>query len=107
MTERDDNVYKAKLAEQAERYDGTWSNLGNFYPQTSPFRRVKGVAMASARSLRVEALSWRARSPSRGRGFAIRLDRWERKIHLGSIKIGDLSEIEFNVGNTDFWDTGF
>lgn len=22
MTERDDNVYKAKLAEQAERYDG-------------------------------------------------------------------------------------
>lgn len=51
MTERDDNVYKAKLAEQAERYDGTWSNLGNFYPQTSPFRRVKGVAMASARSL--------------------------------------------------------
>lgn len=24
MSEREDNVYKAKLAEQAERYDGEW-----------------------------------------------------------------------------------
>lgn len=24
MSEREDNVYKAKLAEQAERYDGKW-----------------------------------------------------------------------------------
>ena len=29
MTEREDNVYKAKLAEQAERYDGTLSNCYN------------------------------------------------------------------------------
>ena len=27
MTEREDNVYKAKLAEQAERYDGKSPNL--------------------------------------------------------------------------------
>ena len=26
MGEREDNVYKAKLAEQAERYDGKWNN---------------------------------------------------------------------------------
>lgn len=25
MSEREDNVYKAKLAEQAERYDGEWN----------------------------------------------------------------------------------
>jgi len=27
MTEREDNVYKAKLAEQAERYDGKSRNI--------------------------------------------------------------------------------
>lgn len=27
MTEREDNVYKAKLAEQAERYDGKQRNI--------------------------------------------------------------------------------
>ena len=27
MTEREDNVYKAKLAEQAERYDGKCSTI--------------------------------------------------------------------------------
>lgn len=27
MSERENNVYKAKLAEQAERYDGKWKKL--------------------------------------------------------------------------------
>lgn len=27
MSEREDNVYKAKLAEQAERYDGTYISI--------------------------------------------------------------------------------
>lgn len=37
MSEREDNVYKAKLAEQAERYDGTLKNCFNFryYPRMS------------------------------------------------------------------------
>ena len=32
MTEREDNVYKAKLAEQAERYDGKWWALDGYMP---------------------------------------------------------------------------
>lgn len=34
MTEREDNVYKAKLAEQAERYDGKVLQLKTFSFQT-------------------------------------------------------------------------
>lgn len=30
MSERENNVYKAKLAEQAERYDGELIFFGNF-----------------------------------------------------------------------------
>ena len=30
MTDREDNVYKAKLAEQAERYDGKLYIFSNF-----------------------------------------------------------------------------
>lgn len=30
MADRDDNVYKAKLAEQAERYDGKMFNLSAY-----------------------------------------------------------------------------
>lgn len=35
MADRDDNVYKAKLAEQAERYDG---KIFNFSHQNTQFR---------------------------------------------------------------------
>lgn len=35
MADRDDNVYKAKLAEQAERYDG---KIFNFSHQNTEFR---------------------------------------------------------------------
>lgn len=35
MADRDDNVYKAKLAEQAERYDG---KIFNFSHQNTRFR---------------------------------------------------------------------
>lgn len=31
MAEREDNVYKAKLAEQAERYDGKWLPKGFYF----------------------------------------------------------------------------
>lgn len=31
MSEREDNVYKAKLAEQAERYDGEYIFMINLY----------------------------------------------------------------------------
>ena len=31
MADREDNVYKAKLAEQAERYDGRFNEIGVFY----------------------------------------------------------------------------
>ena len=44
MSEREDNVYKAKLAEQAERYDGEYylSPFGTalrYFDNTSPERR--------------------------------------------------------------------
>jgi hypothetical protein len=31
MSERENNVYKAKLAEQAERYDGEYNLIENFH----------------------------------------------------------------------------
>ena len=31
MADREDNVYKAKLAEQAERYDGMWYHSDDDY----------------------------------------------------------------------------
>lgn len=38
MTERENNVYKAKLAEQAERYDGEYEKRGekNFFVSGAP-----------------------------------------------------------------------
>ena len=39
MTEREDNVYKAKLAEQAERYDGKYQTRDWYMPD----QFVKGV----------------------------------------------------------------
>ena len=37
MTEREDNVYKAKLAEQAERYDGKYINTGMIHTGEEKF----------------------------------------------------------------------
>ena len=43
MTEREDNVYKAKLAEQAERYDGKSRNISMIHAGWNPLasRSVK------------------------------------------------------------------
>ena len=37
MTEREDNVYKAKLAEQAERYDGKYINTSMIHTGEEKF----------------------------------------------------------------------
>lgn len=44
MSERENNVYKAKLAEQAERYDGKTTN-----PKISNFLCVYGTPIGDAR----------------------------------------------------------
>lgn len=48
MSEREDNVYKAKLAEQAERYDGMLLNCFHFqyYPC------LKGLISADSAKIR-------------------------------------------------------
>ena len=40
MSEREDNVYKAKLAEQAERYDGEWISFRQDGTQPAKTRRI-------------------------------------------------------------------
>lgn len=49
MTERENNVYKAKLAEQAERYDGKFNKKKrkkNFFPLSAE-RQLWGGVMQS------------------------------------------------------------